>query len=346
MKIDENNLIKEIQTIRTEIGHENSEINIKKIIYNQNMNKLLIITFDRPDKSVIIGKGGWVVGKLKEKLQINTIHVESYTDIMVQKYRMELTLQKLEKIVKIPEYTKKNYLQNLKKLLENKLKYLKLFDFEEYFNENNHGSNNNIESVVALSGGLDSSFSLILAKYLGFNPIAITVDPGTIILPPFFKKNIELLTRRLDVPQKYLNIDANEIIENSLNGKYHPCGRCSKYIDQTIEDYAIKNNMSVIISGDLLTTGSQSISVHKHFIKINLPALLNVSKHELEKFDEKYGIKKNKYFGCPLLIETIKKYPYMKKYSIQRILRETRSGALEPGQALDQIQSITKKLKY
>ena len=35
-------------------------------------------------------------------------------------------------------------------------------------------------------------------------------------------------------------------------------------------------------------------------------------------------------------------YPYMKKYSIQRILRETRAGALEPGQALILIQSIIK----
>ncbi|MGZ7043739.1 MAG: ATPase, partial [Methanobacterium sp.] len=32
-----------------------------------------------------------------------------------------------------------------------------------------------------------------------------------------------------------------------------------------------------------------------------------------------------------------KKYPHMKKFSIQRILRETRAGVLEPGEALEMI---------
>ena len=45
-------------------------------------------------------------------------------------------------------------------------------------------------------------------------------------------------------------------------------------------------------------------------------------------------------FGCPLLYEVHKKHPHMKKYSIQRILRETRSGALEPGEALSLIWSF------
>lgn len=341
MEFDEKELINEIKTIRKEIGHEDSEINIKKVIYDSNNKKLLIITPDRPDKSVIIGKGGWVVGKLKEKLNLNTIHIESYTDIMVQEYRMELTLKKLEKIINIPKYNNKQYLYNLYHLLENKINNSKLFDFKDYLNKNIK-TTTKIESIVALSGGSDSSFSLILAKHLGFNPIAITVNPGPIILPPFFKKNIETLTTELDVSQKYLKVDSSEIIDNSLNGKYHPCGRCSKFINQTIEKYAIKNDINIIISGDLLTTGSQSISINKNFIKLNLPALLNVSKQELEKINENYNIKKSKNFGCPLLKETIKKYPYMKKYSIQRILRETRAGALEPGQALTLIQSIIK----
>ncbi|MDR1819003.1 MAG: hypothetical protein LBR15_01980 [Methanobrevibacter sp.] len=53
-------------------------------------------------------------------------------------------------------------------------------------------------------------------------------------------------------------------------------------------------------------------------------------------------MKKIKGFGCPLLHETHKKYPHIKKFSIQRILRETRSGALEPGEALEQIWSFYK----
>lgn len=71
-------ILNEINTIRNEIGHEKVNIFIEEIYLDNN--ELWIITEDRPDKSAIIGKGGWVVGKLKEKLGLESIHVESYGD--------------------------------------------------------------------------------------------------------------------------------------------------------------------------------------------------------------------------------------------------------------------------
>ena len=55
-------ILKEVNKIREEIGHELVNINICKIIYNEEKNELWIITSDSQDKSAIIGKGGWVVG--------------------------------------------------------------------------------------------------------------------------------------------------------------------------------------------------------------------------------------------------------------------------------------------
>ena len=80
-------------------------------------------------------------------------------------------------------------MNNLKTLLELKLKDLYAFDFKNYFKDSKsdaNGDKSNVNglkfeeapkpvAVVATSGGTDSSFSLILAKKLGFNPIAITV---------------------------------------------------------------------------------------------------------------------------------------------------------------------------
>ena len=63
-------LTEEINQVRKQIGHEELEIHIEDIYYNEKENELWIITQDRPDKSAIIGKGGWVVGKLREKLKI------------------------------------------------------------------------------------------------------------------------------------------------------------------------------------------------------------------------------------------------------------------------------------
>ena len=331
-------LLNEINKIRDEIGHDNVNIFIEKIYFNENTNELWIITEDRPDKSAIIGKGGWVVGKLREKLGLESIHVESYGDFLNKEYKLKLSKKTVNNL---------NLdlvgLENLEKTIENKLENIYSFNFDTYFNENQFEESENVEAVVALSGGVDSSFSLILAKKLGFNPIAITVDPGTIILPKQFKNNIKLLTESLNIKHEYINADYSQVIKESFTGKLHPCGRCSKNTGEIAKKYAKDNKIPIIIFGDMLATGSQCINLQEDSLyRLNLPASLSVGKQEIKSLIKNYDLKTFKGFGCPLLYEVHKKFPYMKKFSIQRILRETRSGALEPGEALDLIWSFYK----
>ena len=395
MVYDISALLSHINRIRREIGHEEVNIDIKDLIYNDEANEMWIITNDRPDKSAIIGKGGWVVGRLREELRINSIHVESYSDYLIKEYRMGLSLKKLTNFVKTEDLSddSKLALYNLIDILTIKLENLYSFDFKSYFDNLENGPYSYFEAkkpvaVVALSGGTDSSFSLILAKKVGFNPVAVTVDPGTIVLPKQFKYNIEKLTKSLDVRHEYVPVDYSEIIEDSFSGRFHPCGRCSKKIEETIFKYAVDNDIPMVIFGDMLATGSQCITeqfyienedndnddsngevaqkedlksvdsnedvaqnedlksvdtkdevAHKLF-RLNLPASLAVSKLENKSLTKNYDLNKFKGFGCPLLYEVHKKFPHMKKYSIQRILRETRSSALEPGEALDLIWSF------
>ena len=331
-------LLNEINKIRDEIGHDNVNIFIEKIYFNENTNELWIITEDRPDKSAIIGKGGWVVGKLRKKLGLESIHVESYGDFLNKEYKLKLS----KKTVNNLDLDLVG-LENLEKTIENKLENIYSFNFDTYFNENQFEESENVEAVVALSGGVDSSFSLILAKKLGFNPIAITVDPGTIILPKQFKNNIKLLTESLNIKHEYINADYSQVIKESFTGKLHPCGRCSKNTGEIAKKYAKDNKIPIIISGDMLATGSQCINLQEDSLyRLNLPASLSVGKQEIKSLIKNYDLKTFKGFGCPLLYEVHKKFPYMKKFSIQRILRETRSGALEPGEALDLIWSFYK----
>lgn len=331
-------LLNEINKIRDEIGHDNVNIFIEKIYFNENTNELWIITEDRPDKSAIIGKGGWVVGKLREKLGLESIHVESYGDFLNKEYKLKLS----KKTVNNLDLDLVG-LENLGKTIENKLENIYSFNFDTYFNENQFEESKNIEAVVALSGGVDSSFSLILAKKLGFNPIAITVDPGTIILPKQFKNNIKLLTESLNIKHEYINADYSQVIKESFTGKLHPCGRCSKNTGEIAKKYAKDNKIPIIIFGDMLATGSQCINLQEDSLyRLNLPASLSVGKQEIKSLIKNYDLKTFKGFGCPLLYEVHKKFPYLKKFSIQRILRETRSGALEPGEALDLIWSFYK----
>ena len=329
-------LINEINTIREDIGHDKVNIFIEEIYFENN--ELWIITEDRPDKSAIIGKGGWVVGKLREKLGLESIHVESYGDFLNKQYKLKLSKKTVHNIS-----LNSVGLKNLEKTISYKLDNIYSFNFDNYFKENKFDQSENVEAVVALSGGVDSSFSLILAKKLGFNPIAVTVDPGTIILPNQFKQNIKLITESLDIKHEYIESDYSEIIEESFTGKVHPCGRCSKNTSELVKKYAKYREIPIIVFGDMLATGSQCINLQDDSLyRLNLPASLSVGKQEIKSLIRNYDLKTFKGFGCPLLYEVHRKFPYMKKFSIQRILRETRSGALEPGEALDLIWSFYK----
>lgn len=333
----EKEILSQVNLIRKEIGHEITEIRIKDIYFEKETNELWIITEDRPDKSAIIGKGGWVVGKLREKLKINKIHVESYGDFLVKEYKLKLAEKRLN------EFKNNIGLQNLNKLVKEKLENIYTFNLTNFFKNNELKESEMPQAVVALSGGVDSSFSLIIAKQLGFNPVAITIDPGTIILPNQFKNNISKLCETLEVKHEYIENDSSNLIRDALNGKYHPCGRCSKSIEEKVHEYCLEKNINIMIYGDMLSTGRQSLTKQNDDIyRLNLPASLAIGKEEIKSITREYGLEEFDGFGCPLLYEVHKKYPHFKKYSIQRILRETRASALEPGEALNLIWSFYK----
>ena len=329
-------ILEEVNAIREEIGHDKVNIFIEEIYFENN--ELWIITEDRPDKSAIIGKGGWVVGKLREKLGLDSIHVESYGDFLNKKYKLKLSKKTIPNLDL--DFVG---LKNLETTIDYKLENIYSFNFEKFFSENEFEESEKPEAVVALSGGVDSSFSLILAKKLGFNPVAVTVDPGTIILPNQFKQNIKTVTESLDVSHEYIEADYTEVIQESFTGNVHPCGRCSNNTGNLVKQYAKDNEIPIIVFGDMLATGSQCMNLQEDSLyRLNLPASLSVGKQEIKSLIKNYDLKTFKGFGCPLLYEVHKKFPHMKKFSIQRILRETRSGALEPGEALDLIWSFYK----
>lgn len=335
-------IIEEIITIREEIGHDFVEPEIKDMYLNDN--ELTIIAPDRPEKSIIIGKGGWVVGKLREKLGFKSIHVISYTDIILKEYQLELSVKHVHNLLnedKIPL----NYIDaftNLYTLLKQKQEApYNTTIIEKYIDDNvDRDGYEDSNVLVALSGGADSSFSTLLAKSLGFNVRALTVDPGTIILPKQFRNNIDNLCDKINVEHEYVETDMTELISDSLSGKIHPCGRCSKNIHKKLEEKLSEHGYDMMIFGDLLSTGSQSVVINSENIRINLPALFRMEKSEVKNIITKYDVKKIKGYGCPLIVQVHKKYPQYRPFSIQRVLRETRAGILEPGEALDLIRTI------
>ncbi len=342
MNMDKETIKELISLIRRDIGHKDIKPDIQDVVWDGDSRELVIITSDRPGKSTIIGKGGWVAGRLKEELKINSVHVEAYTDLMVRRYRMELARGRLNQIIFTHPAPA---LANLARLLDRRIKKpyaleSLLENFKEEVDMDFTGETKLPVSVVALSGGVDSSFSLILAKILGFQPRAVTVDPGSIILPGHFKRSVDHLTGKLQVPHEYLPLNMEEVVQESLKGRYHPCGRCSKLIEEKVLDHTQKMGAGFLFYGDLLSTGADSLHWEGDILRINLPALLSATKGEVKGVACKWKVEKKAGYGCPLLKEVQKKHPSMRRYSIQRIERETRAGVLEPGEALDMIMRL------
>jgi predicted PP-loop superfamily ATPase len=364
MKLEVDYMVETLKTVlkpmiaEGSVEHSDIDLNkelgfsIEKIIYNEKTRNLIIIAPDRPEKSSLIGKGGWVVGRLREELNVNNIHVDAYSDMIIRIYRMELAMKKLEKIIQNVETPTNLPLKNLNDLLIQRINNLGEFNFNSTFETeleylkinkrlkdefNNENLSNDHKAIVALSGGVDSSFSLIVAKLMGFNPVAVTVDPGNIVLPSYFKNSVETLTSSLDVFHEYIEVDMGTIVHEALDGRIHPCGRCSSTIETALLNYAKKSRIPFLIFGDFLATGSQSIVSMDGFWRINLPAMLSATKGETKSLSSYFNITSMGGYGCPLINEVHKKHPHMRRYSIQRILRETRAGVLEPGQALSLI---------
>ena len=140
MVYDKIALLNHINRIRKEIGHEEVDIDIKEVLFDRDTYEMWIITNDRPDKSAIIGKGGWVVGRLREELSVKSIHVESYSDFLQKEYRMNLSLNRLNSFVNNDDKDKLDYgvflaLNNLIDILKIKLDNLYSFNFHTYFKQ-------------------------------------------------------------------------------------------------------------------------------------------------------------------------------------------------------------------
>ena len=121
-------ILDEVNNIREEIGHDKVSISIEEI-YCKN-NEIWIITEDRPDKSAIIGKGGWVVGKLRERLGLESIHVESYGDFLNKEYKLKLSKKTIHNL-------DLNFVgvRNLERTIDYKLANIYSFNFDNFFED-------------------------------------------------------------------------------------------------------------------------------------------------------------------------------------------------------------------
>jgi predicted PP-loop superfamily ATPase len=192
--------------------------------------------------------------------------------------------------------------------------------------------------VVALSGGADSTASLILSIHAGMNPIAVTVLSHDHCMTSAAIEEVETLCLTLNVSCEVLDVkeEAFTLFQGALEGRYHPCGRCHTCIEKKVYEYSKKKGISSVVFGDLLSCGSECVKRVDDMMRINLPAMLAMTKKDTQVVSGK----DEEIYGCALLRKVHREFPRMRRYSISRVLRETRAGVLTPAQATKYIENI------
>lgn len=227
-------------------------------------------------------------------------------DDFVKRYRLEYNLKALERVRR--EIGEDAY-SRLKALIEYRLTG-KEFD----------RSLIDVKIALAFSGGSDSTASLKILRWAGFNVVPVMAK-----LPQMSERVIEKAKSYgavlVEVPG-YL-----EAITEQMNKGAPVCGRCHSMVIKAVENYAREAGVKIVASGDLLSSGLISIYRSGDLITLNFPAFLAIDKAEIiELIGGKYDLK----FGCALLWETFRKAPGVKRFAIQRVLRELRARAITP----------------
>ncbi len=281
--------------------------------------KISIVAADRPDKSVIIGPGGYIAGNLS-KAHGKPLSITAYTDKVIQDFRREES-KTLISTLKV-EGIQKEIVNTLESLLTKDIR-----------------PNKDITVAAALSGGRDSLASAVILKNL-FQVKGFTVYPSDIILPRHVRASIDSSVAKLGIEHEYIRSDFSLIIEKSLTGRIHPCGHCHRATSDTIISECTKQNIPAVTFGELLPTGSQSLRIADSILLINLPAFLALTKRNTTDIASEIQEFSSFSLGCPLLKAVHQKFPAQRYATAKRIFREVRAGVLEPGEALAYLKSM------
>lgn len=224
----------------------------------------------------------------------------------VKRYRLQYNLEALERVR--GEIGEGAY-SRLKDLIEYRLT-------GEEFDRSPLG----VKIALAFSAGSDSTAALKILRWAGFDVVPVTAK-----FPQMNERVIEKARREgavfVEIPN-YL-----DVITAQMEKGAPICGKCHSMVMKAVEDYARERGIKILASGDLLSSGLISIYRSGDLVILNLPAFLALDKAEIiELIGGKYDLR----FGCPLLREAFRRAPSVRRFAIQRVLRELRARAITP----------------
>ncbi len=298
------------------------------------------ILSDRAEKSLMIGPGGRIAAEITRRIhRVVTFHGED--ELLARRHRLGLALERIEEIRDCLSPAQTDFLGLLRAQVKQEMEYPNL-TLSQCGPEARR-----TPVAVAYSGGADSGATLRIISERFESVIAFTVDSGPMFIDNKMKERIQETCRTVGAKHLYISSEENfkSIREKVENGRIHPCGPCHDFTMNLIRERAKEEGLEVLLTGEMLATGRQSIELKDELLIVHYPAALSLSKYRTKKISAvDSGQRQRSRYGCHFLsTQHIKGWKSIGP-SIFRVLRELQGGVLSTGEALAFIKSINAPL--
>lgn len=303
-------------------------------VYETADDEIIVVVSDRAEKSLFLGPGGRVITEIVMRLGRN-ISVFSEEEILSRENRLRLTEQRLYEMQGIVKDELSDILSHLMEVFRNEKELM-------YGKVSYRGEDKSQQIPVAFSGGVDSGATVLILRNWGFDVHAITVDLGLNFYTPDEIEVISEWTKSIRIKHTIVSgtVAVSEIVDRASEGIIHPCGDCHQETMQTVKNYLREREYKILVTGEMLPTGRQSIALDDGLLIVHLPAALALSKFNTRTICSSNGLTPEKYFGCRLVSDVHSQGWSGVRPSIHRVLRELEAGVLSTGQALGLIKDV------